>query len=99
MSVYILHLDSPLAHAKHYTGWSDHVESRLDHHKNGTGARFTQVCNERGITYQLALVIDGDRTLERKLKNTKNVADYCPLCHEKPRIYHPKNIEVKLCEV
>lgn len=92
MSVYLLHLDQPLAHARHYTGWSTHLEDRLEHHANGTGARFTQVLRERGITWQLARVWDGaDRRFERRLKNTKNVRRYCPICEgEKRREYRPK---------
>lgn len=103
MTVYILHLDAPLAQgpdprtvrpraAGHYTGYAARLQERLEHHAQGTGARFTQVCVERGITFQLARVFDGaDRAFERKLKNTKNVARYCPLCcGSQARQYVPK---------
>lgn len=95
MSVYILHLESPLGHARHYVGWAKKVESRLKHHKAGTGARFTQVCIERGINFILARVFeDADKKFERKLKNTNSTKDYCPICMgEKVREYHPKGLE------
>ncbi|MBI5951871.1 MAG: GIY-YIG nuclease family protein [Chloroflexi bacterium] len=92
MSVYILHLDSPLKHARHYVGFASKVNRRLEHHRSGSGARFTQVCNENGITYQLARVFEqADRAFERKLKNCKHTARYCPICAgEKARAYKPK---------
>ena len=91
MAVYLIHLDTPLKHARHYVGFSVHVEARLAHHKDGTGARFLQVCNERGINYDIVKVWPGaDRKFERKLKNTHNVARYCPICNKHPRKYHPE---------
>lgn len=91
MAVYILHFDTPLAHARHYVGWANDVERRLQHHRAGTGARFTQVLNERGIGFQLACIYpEADKTFERHLKRTHNTAKYCPLCHAQPRQYHPK---------
>ena len=83
--VYILHLNSPLAHARHYVSWtkdSSTLETRLAHHAAGHGARFTQVCVERGITWQLACVLPGDKTDERALKNKKHTSRYCPICKE-----------------
>ncbi len=94
MSVYLIHLDTPLAHARHYCGFAIHVEERLAHHRAGTGARMLQVCNERGITYELARVWPGaDRTFERALKDTHHTARYCPLCQAVPRPYHPREVQ------
>lgn len=92
MSVYILHLESPLGHARHYVGWAKQVNKRIEHHKHGTGARFTQVCVERGIDFTLARVFEGaDRNFERKLKKTHSTKDYCPICMgDKAREYAPK---------
>lgn len=95
MAVYILHLDTPLAHAKHYVGYSTSprtLEARIEHHRAGTaGARFTQVLHERGITFQVARVFEeADAIFERQLKNTKNVARYCPLCTPNAHPYLPK---------
>ena len=82
--VYILHLDSPLAHARHYVGWARRLEQRIEHHHQGTGARLLQVCNERGISYRLATHFPGTRRDERRLKNQKNTARYCPVCNDNP---------------
>ena len=95
MSVYILHLDHPLHHAKHYTGFSKNgrtLQERIEHHRNGTaGCRFTEAIRERGIGFVLARVFkDADRTFERKLKRTKKVTRYCPICNPDAPEYNPK---------
>lgn len=70
MTVYLLHLSAPLAHARHYVGFARDVDRRLAHHKNGTGARMLAVAVERGIGFELARVWpEADRTFERRLKN------------------------------
>lgn len=90
--VYILHLDRPLKHARHYIGFAVDLERRIAHHRAGTGARFTQVLHEQGIGFTVARTWDGaDKNFERRLKNCKHAADYCPLCSwERTREYHPK---------
>lgn len=94
MAVYIIHLNQPLKHARHYVGFANDVQGRFAHHQNGTGARLLQVCNQLGISYQLARVFDkADRTFERHLHNTKNTARYCPLCSADPRNYHPREAQ------
>lgn len=97
MSVYILHLQSPLHHARHYVGYSKNgrtLAARIEHHEKGTaGCRFTQVLKERGIGFTVARVFKGkqfDRSFERHLKRTKNVKLYCPICNPNPRDYTPR---------
>ena len=81
MSVYLLHLNAPLAHARHYVGFARDVDRRLAHHRAGSGARMLAVAVERGIGFELARVWpDGDKSFERKLKNCKHAARYCPAC-------------------
>jgi predicted GIY-YIG superfamily endonuclease len=93
MTVYILHFSEPISgKAGHYTGFADNVEARLRHHQNGTGARLTAVAVERGVQMTLARTFSGaDRFFERKLKNTKNIRRYCPICMGKTPEYHPRN--------
>lgn len=89
--VYLLHLDTPLPRgtskagqplfAGHYIGYSTKLATRLQHHENGTGARFMQVCKERGVTWQLARVWEGGRDLERHLKAQRNAPRLCPICN------------------
>lgn len=79
--VYILHLERPLCHAKHYVGsTSQALIKRLEQHRRNQGALFLQRCNEQGIGYQVVRVIYGTRALERRLKDNKCVPQYCPIC-------------------
>ena len=92
MTVYLIHFKTKLQHARHYVGYADRVKARLAHHRDGTGARILAVCNERGIDYDLARTWEGQgRTFERKLKNCKHAARYCPVCNPgHAREYKPK---------
>lgn len=95
MTVYLLHLNQPMPQgddprtgkpraASHYIGFASHLESRLEHHANGTGANMLRHAKNRGITWQVARVWEeGDRTFERKLHNTKNSPRLCPICNPK----------------
>jgi len=58
--VYLLHFSRPYCHAKHYLGWTEDLQTRLEAHRTGTGARLTQVVVEQGITLELARTWDGD---------------------------------------
>lgn len=83
MTVYLIHLSSPIGHAHHYLGWTkaDTVEERSAKHKSGCGARLLAVANELGIDYSVVRTWTGDRKLERKLKNGKNSPLLCPVCN------------------
>lgn len=81
MSVYLLHLKPAYKHAKHYLGFAEDVEKRVEIHKKGQGANLTKVAVSSGSELILTRVWEGaDRTFERKLKNSKNVPKLCPLC-------------------
>lgn len=83
MAVYLLHFDQPLAHARHYIGYADDVDRRVEEHRSGRGARLTTVIREAGIGFVLARVWkQGDRTFERLLKRRKNAPRLCPVCRE-----------------
>ena len=84
--VYTLHLDPPLGHAKHYTGWRKQaegqeadVEHRLAEHEAGQGARLTQVQLARGGSWRLASVEPGIRDRETQLKE-RGAARRCDIC-------------------
>lgn len=93
MTVYLIHFQTALRHARHYVGFAHRLQDRLTHHKQGSGARILQVCNERGIGYDLARTWEGKgRDFERKLKRCKNAARYCPVCKQGcAREYRPKD--------
>ena len=71
---------SDLKHAGHYLGYAANLEARLEQHASGTGARLTQVVAQAGIQWKLVRTWEGDRSVERKLKNQHNGKRLCPLC-------------------
>jgi predicted GIY-YIG superfamily endonuclease len=92
--VYLLHLNTPLERGKskggkaltagHYLGFTTDLVDRIMAHAEGRGARFMQVCVERGIDFKLARTWEGKdatRGFERKLKNQKNAVRLCPICN------------------
>lgn len=90
MYVYLLHFDrpiSPLHTCQHYLGFAHDLYQRLQQHRAGTGARLCAVAKERRVPYgrgfDVVAVWQGDRTLERQLKNRKNAPCLCYKCNPK----------------
>jgi hypothetical protein len=86
--IYILHIDPPLKHARHYVGWTkdDDVSRRVAEHLNQTGSRPSKLVGaalRAGCVVTLAGTLEGDRTTERKLKARGGAMSYCPLCRAK----------------
>lgn len=78
---YLLHFSQPYKHARHYLGWADDIERRIEEHNQGRGARLTQVVTGAGITLQTARIwVGADRGAERRLKNRKAAPRLCPIC-------------------
>ena len=89
--VYLLHYKEPLPRgvsatgkalkANHYIGFTKDLVQRILEHAEGHGARFTQVCHERGIDFALARTwVGASRTEERRLKRYKKAHRLCPIC-------------------
>lgn len=85
--VYLIHLDKPLCHARHYLGYTalESVQDWLDRHRSSNGSRLLAACNNLGIGYQIVRTWDCDTTqqakrLERKLKQLHNAPRLCPIC-------------------
>jgi len=79
--VYLLHFEQPYRHARHYIGYADDIQRRLQEHRAGHGARLTAVIREAGIGFVLAKVWKGrSRKTERKLKNRHEAPRLCPIC-------------------
>jgi hypothetical protein len=98
--VYLLHFEKPYRHARHYLGFCEDggLEERIDRHRRRDGARLVAVIVEHGINFVVARTWDGDRSLERRLKNQKKARNLCPICrgqdHEKMgRMARPSLIE------
>ena len=84
-TIYLLHFARPYKHARHYLGFAENLEQRLAQHRAGRGARLVQVVLGAGIGFEVARTWDGDRRLERRLKNQRNApARLCPMCRGEP---------------
>jgi len=81
VTVYLLCFDRHYVHARHYLGSARNLDARLAEHRNGRGARLLQVIAQAGIGWRLVRTWqNGDRKLERRLKNQKNGPRLCPEC-------------------
>ena len=83
-TVYMIHLQRPYRHARHYLGWTHDVEQRLAVHRQGQGSPLLRAAVAAGITFDVVRTWPGDRHLERRLHNAKNSpARLCPVCRGK----------------
>ena len=86
--LYILHLDTKLAHTQHYCGSTKNLKARLEAHAAGRGARYTEVLKEQNIDWKLAGLYQCNhatmRRLERVLKDTCRIKRFCEVCSETP---------------
>jgi len=83
--VYLLHFTRPYQHARHYTGFTEDLLPRLDHHARGDGARLMNVISRAGIGFILIRTCEGTRATERAIKRHGGAVRYCPLCTPHPR--------------
>jgi hypothetical protein len=64
---------------KHYLGYADDLDARIQKHREGKGARVTQVLRERGIEFDVVAVWPGNRHIENELK-LHSATRICPEC-------------------
>jgi len=81
MTIYLLHFAKPFKHAKHYMGFTEDLDARIERHRAGDGARLLRVVKDAGIAFEVARTWIGDRTLERRLKKRKDAPKLCPICN------------------
>ena len=79
-TVYLVHFEQPYRHARHYTGWTAALDSRLAEHQAGRGAWLLQVITQAGIEWTLARTWQGTRERERQLKRQGGASRRCPIC-------------------
>lgn len=79
-TIYLLHFSEAYKHARHYLGFTDDLDARLQAHASGQGARLMSVIKDAGIGWTLARTWPGNRKLERQLKNGKRAPRLCPVC-------------------
>lgn len=91
-TVYLLHFATPFKHARHYVGFTAHLERRLEGHRSGRGARLLAVLREAGIPFEVAKTWSRvDRHFERRLHRAKNSPRLCPICSgERAWPFHPR---------
>ena len=98
MSVYLIHIEPPLGHARDYVGWTIErtVDRRVNEHLSGgcKASPLIVAALMAGRTVTLARRWDGDefdRAFERKLKERggKGRAQRCPFCGAKRRQVSP----------
>ena len=85
--VYLLHFNQPYRHARHYTGWTLDLGSRIANHTAGTGARLVEVIIDAGIGFVVARTWPGDRNRERQLKRQGGASRRCPICRAQGRLF------------
>jgi predicted GIY-YIG superfamily endonuclease len=79
--VYLLHFERPMAHARHYIGFTDNLQLRIKRHRSGQSAMIVRAFHERGISFVVARTWEEGREFERHLKMvTKNAPRLCPIC-------------------
>ena len=85
--VYLLHFErriNPSHPCQHYLGYTTNLPTRIQQHQNGSGSRLCQVAKERHITFTVARIWLGPRSLEKQLKRRKNGRSLCPICNGQP---------------
>jgi predicted GIY-YIG superfamily endonuclease len=98
--VYLLHLDPPYKHARHYVGWTGRpLDERLAEHQTGKrrpeghGAALLAAQIARGGTWIVARTwaFTGRnariraRERERRIKH-KSATRFCPICQQKAKV-------------
>jgi predicted GIY-YIG superfamily endonuclease len=83
MPTYLIHLDKPFHHARHYVGFSDDVFRRLCEHKLGQGSKLLRAVNDAGIGWHVVKIWPDGRGRERHIKRQKNGPRFCPICNPK----------------
>ncbi len=85
MTVYVLHIDPPFKHARHYIGFTPDptADRRVSEHLNGLfkGTPLIKAALDAGHSVRLAHQFPGaNREFERWLKDRKDVRSWCPCC-------------------
>lgn len=82
-TIYLLHFDRPVCHARHYLGWALDVDRRVAQHAGGShrASPLVRALLRGGGSFTVARTWTGDRYLERALKNRKNTPEICPICN------------------
>lgn len=90
--VYLIHLEEPFHHCRHYIGFAEGgqegVKRRYKRHCSGDGSKLLRAVKSAGIVFKVVRTWEGDRSIERGLKNKKNSRFLCPVCNTKHKETH-----------
>ena len=80
--VYLVPFEEQLHPAQHCIGFVDNnLQQRIKKHRSNKGAKLLKAVNNKGIQWAVVRVWEeGNRELERKLKNRKKSRCFCPVC-------------------
>jgi len=84
--VYLIHFASSFRHCQHYIGYTSNLSTRLSAHRSGNGSRLLKAVCAAGIEINIVRTWEGDRKLERKLKNQHKASGLCPVCRKRNAI-------------
>jgi predicted GIY-YIG superfamily endonuclease len=93
-AVYLIHFKTGYKHARHYLGYAQDLDARLQRHRSGNGARLMEVITDAGIAWEVSRLWPCEdeasaRALEHKLKHTHGHGPaLCPICQGKPLDVH-----------
>lgn len=80
-TLYLLHIEPPYKHARHYLGYSSDSAKRVAAHLAGHGSPLIRAALAAGCSVSVVRTwSNGTRTLERSLKNRHNGPQLCPIC-------------------
>ncbi len=92
-TVYLVHLEHPYHHARHYLGWALDVDQRLTEHREGRGSPLLRAATMAGIDFRIARTWpETDRYFERQLKSWHKSSQLCPLCQHHAPSAEPANV-------
>lgn len=90
--VYLIHLQKPLKHARHYVGSTIDLARRIQQHASGSAnsCALLRATYNAGIFWEVVRVWGFDSftdaiDFEYALKKTKNVPRHCPCCAEESK--------------
>lgn len=82
--VYLIHFETPIHHARHYMGWTNDLDKRLEDHRigNGSASKLMAEVARLGINWSVVRTWPMTTRLdERRLKARHEGPKFCPICN------------------
>jgi len=82
VTVYLIHFSIPVAHARHYIGYTpdDDTKRRIAEHTAGTGSPLVAAALRNGSSLAIWKWRGAGRDFERWLKDQHSTPRLCPFC-------------------